>query len=227
MVQVLVGAAVAVLCLVGLAAVLAERWARTRGLELARRRLAAELGTDAVTLAAQDRPLLLALLGRDGGRIAIHAEDVPVGDDALLRSLEATVHDVRVDLPGRRLTTGVGTFTATVDERELGLLVRVPGVVSRLELGAGGLRVWTVLGVAVDADVLVHDGALRVIPDPAQVAPLLRLPGVGAFRRAIEGAGLLLALPTLPFDATVETVTFDTGQAVATGRLAPQQLPLR
>ena len=123
--------------------------------------------------------------------------------------------------------TGPGTFTATIDERELGDLVRLPGVVARLEVGENGLRVWTVLGVGLDTEVLVVDGALRVIPDPVQVAPLLRLPGVGALRRTIEGRGLRLDLPPLPFGATVEAITFDAGAAIASGRLAPQRFALR
>ncbi|WP_052667354.1 hypothetical protein [Nitriliruptor alkaliphilus] len=206
-------------------ATLGERWAQTRGLALARRRLADQLGTDAVTLDAPDRPLLIALLR--GTRVDLRADDLPVGDGAMLRSLEATIHDVRAEVRGRVVTTGLGTFVARIEERELGALVRLPGVVSRLELGPTGLRVWTVLGIAVEADVLVHDGALRVIPDPGQVATLLQLPGVGAFRRAVEGAGLRLELPPLPFDAIVETLTFRTGEVLATGRLAPQRLPLR
>lgn len=210
---------------VGVAAVAGERWARTRGLALARRQLADQLGVDAVALDAPERPLLLALLR--GTRVEVQADDVPVGDGAMLRGLEATIHDVRADVRGRAVTTGLGTFEARIEERELGALVRLPGVVSRLELGPTGLRVWTVLGIAVEADVLVHDGALRVIPDPAQVATLLQLPGVSAFRRAVEGAGLRLELPPLPFGAIVETLTFRTGEVVATGRLTPQRLPLR
>jgi hypothetical protein len=209
------------------AAVAAERWAQTHGLARVRRRVAAELGTDRVTLAVAERPLLPALLRAGGTVVEVHAEDVPVGDGAMLRSLAATVPHVRADVGDRALTTGLGGFTATIDERELGALVRLPGIVSRLELAADGLRVWTVLGIAVDADVLVHDGALRVIPDPAQLAPLLELPGVGAFRRAIEGAGLRLELPALPFDATVEALSFRVGQVVATGRLPAQRFRSR
>lgn len=209
------------------AAVAAERWARTRGLDRIRRRVAAELGTDRVRLAVPARPLLPALLRAGGTVVEVHAEDVPVGDGAMLRSLAATIPHVRADVGARALTTGLGSFTATVDERELAALVRLPGIVSRLEIAPDGLRVWTVLGLGVDADVLVHDGALRVIPDPAQLAPLLQLPGVGAFRRAIEGAGLRLELPALPFDATVEALSFRVGQAVATGHLPAQRFRAR
>jgi hypothetical protein len=208
-------------------AILAERWTRRRGLELARTRLRESLGAPAVDLSLEDGPLLPALLRRPGAVVEVRAVDVPVADGALLRDLAATIHDVRADLGRQVLTTGRGTFTATIDERELASMVRLPGVVARLELHAEGLRVWTVLGVGVDAVVLVHDGALRVVPDPVQVAPLLRLPGVGAFRRVIEGAGLLLDLPPLPFGARVESVRFTTGSVVATGRLEPQDLPLR
>jgi hypothetical protein len=223
----LVLSVVLLLFLAGAAALAGERWARTSGLERARRQLAAELGTDTVTVTARERPLLVGFLGPTGTRVEVHAEDVPVGDGARIRTLDATIHDVRADLLGRVVTTGLGTFVATIDERELELLVRVPGVVSRLELRETGLRVWTVLGVAVDADVLVHDGVLRVIPDPAQVAPLLRLPGVGAFRRAVEGRGLRIELPPLPFDALVETLDIRAGLVLASGRLGPQRLPLR
>lgn len=226
----MVQTAIALLVLVlltPLGAVAGERWARTRGLERVRRELSAELGTASVTMAVPERPLLKALLRRDGTRAEVHADDVPVGDGAMLRSLAATIPHVRADVAGRALTTGPGTFTATIDERELAALVRLPGIVARLELAADGPRVWTVLGIAVDADVLVHEGALRVIPDPAQLAPLLRLPGIGAFRRTIEGAGLRLELPPLPFDATVETLSFGVGQVVATGRFAGRRFPHR
>jgi hypothetical protein len=224
----LVVAAVLVVVVVAVGgALLAERWARRRGLELVRARLRDSLGAPAVDLSVADGPLLPALLRRPGTVVEVRAVDVPVGDGALLRDLVATIRDVRADLARQVVTTGYGTFSATIDERELGNLVRLPGVVARLELRAEGLRVWTVLGVGVDAVVLVHDGALRVVPDPVQVAPLLRLPGVGAFRRAIEGTGLLLELPPLPFDARVEGVRFTTGSVVATGRLEPQDLPLR
>lgn len=226
----MVQTAIALLVLVLLAplgAVVGERWARTRGLARVHHRLAAELGTDRVNVTVPERPLLPALLRRDGTRGEVHAEDVPVGDGAMLRSLAATITHVRAEVGGRALTTGPGTFTATIDERELAALVRLPGIVARLELAADGLRVWTVLGVAVDADVLVHEGALRVIPDPAQLAPLLRLPGIGAFRRTIEGAGLRLELPPLPFDATVESLSFGVGQVVVTGRLPGGRFPLR
>lgn len=226
----MVQTAIALLVLVLLAplvAVVGERWARARGLARVRRRLAAELLTDRVSVTAPERPLLPALLRRDGTRAEVHAEDVPVGDGAMLRSLTATITHVRADVAGRALTTGPGTFTATIDERELAALVRLPGIVARLELGADGLRVWTVLGIAVDADVLVHEGALRVIPDPAHLAPILRLPGVGAFRRTLEGAGLRLELPPLPFDATVEALSFGVGQVVASGRFTARRFPLR
>ncbi|MEX1163581.1 MAG: DUF2993 domain-containing protein [Nitriliruptor sp.] len=208
-------------------AVAAERWARTRGLELAAAQVAIQLGTTSpVVVDVPARPLLPALLSADGTEAQITARDVPVGDDARLRDLHATIGDVRAHLRARELRTGHGTFTAMVDEAELGRLVRLPGVVSRLELRASGLRVWTVLGVAVDADVLVHDGALRVIPDPAQAGRLLELPGLAAFRRAIDGRGLLVELPALPFDARVETVRFLDAQVEVTGRLAPQTLAL-
>lgn len=227
----MVRTAAVLLLLAGPAVIIAlaclERWTRVYAPALARRRIVAELGTERVTVDVPERPLLPALLRPAGTRVSVYATDVPVGAGSMLRSLSATLDGVRAEVRGRALTTGLGTFTATIDERELGALVRLPGVVSRLELSADGLRVWTVLGIAIDADVLVHDGALRVIPDPAQVAALLRLPGLGAFRRAIEGTGLRLELPTLPFDATVESLAFDVGQAVATGRLRPQRLALR
>jgi hypothetical protein len=219
------GAVPVLIVLAAVAAIVGERWAQTRGLALARRQVADRLGTDAVTIDAPQRPLLTALLR--GTRVEVRADDVPIGDGAMLRSLEASLHDVRADVRDRAVITGLGTFAARIEERELGALVRLPGVVSRLELGPTGLRVWTVLGVAVDADVLVHDGALRVIPDPVQVAALLRLPGVAAFRRTVEGAGLRLELPPLPFGAIVEALDFRTGEVVATGRLTPQRLPLR
>ena len=60
------------------------------------------------------------------------------------------------------------------------------------------------LGIGVDAEVLVLDGALRVVPDPVQIAPILRLPGVGAFRRTIEGAGLRLELPPRVFSSWLD-----------------------
>lgn len=207
--------------------VVAERWARGRGSDLARERLAAELGTRSVEISIDERPLVPALLRRPGIAVRIHATDVPVADGALLRDLFASVRDVRVDLRKRVLTTDDGTFAVTIDERELGSLVHLPNVVTRLELRDEGLRAWTVLGVGIDVEVIVLDGALRLVPDPVQVAPLLRLPGVNAFRRTIEGAGLRLELPVLPFGAIVEELSFTPAAVVATGRLAPQVHRLR
>ncbi|MEX1177158.1 MAG: LmeA family phospholipid-binding protein [Nitriliruptor sp.] len=209
-------------------ATVAERWAHTRGLLLAGVELARELGT--ASPAAVDvpaRPLLPALLTGEGTQAHVSARDVPVGDDARLRDLTATIDGVRAVVRSRRLDTGHGTFTALIDEAELSRLVSLPGVVARLEVRAAGLRVWTVLGIAVDADVLVHDGELRVIPDPAQVGKLLERPGLAAFRRAIDGRGLLLELPPLPFGARVETLDFLDAQVEVTGRLAPQEFTLR
>jgi hypothetical protein len=209
------------------AVVVAERLARGRGLERAAAHLTAQLGTQRpVRLVVPERPLLPALLaGRASAQV--DAEGVPVGDGAQLERLSVRLDPVRVRLRDTTLHTGAGSFEATVAERELGDLVRLPGVISRLELRAEGLRVWTVLGVALDAEVLVHDGALRVLPDPAQTARLLARPGLAGLRRMVDGLGLLLPLPALPFGAVVETVVFDTGRARIAGRIAPQVLPLR
>jgi hypothetical protein len=209
------------------AAVVVERLARGRGLERAAAHLTSQLETEQpVLLDVPERPLLPALLtGRATARI--DAEGVPVGDGAQLEQLTVELDPVRLRLRDATLHTGAGTFTATVAERELGDLVRLPGVISRLELRADGLRAWTVFGVALDAEVMVNDGALRVLPDPAQMARLFARPGLAGLRRAVDGLGLLLPLPTLPFGAVVETVAFETGRAQVTGRIGPQVLPLR
>jgi hypothetical protein len=209
------------------AAVVAERLARGQGLDRAAAHLTTQLGTARpVRLVVPERPLLPALLaGR--ASVQIDAEGVPVGDGAQLEQLDIRLDPVRLRLRDTTLHTGPGSFTATVAERELGDLVRLPGVISRLELRAEGLRVWTVLGVPLDAEVMVHDGALRVLPDPAQVARLLARPGLSSLRRAVDGLGLLLPLPTLPFGAVVEAVAFETGRAHVTGSIGPQVLPLR
>ncbi len=204
----------------------AEAWARGRGLEAARAQLATRLGVSRLELDVVERPVLVALLRRAGTHATIRAQDVPVGDDGRLRDLTATLEGVRVLPRSRTVETGPGSFTAVIEERELDSIVRLPGVVARLELGADGLRVWTILGVAVDAEVIVTDGGLRVVPDAVQVAPLLRLPGVGAFRRVVEDRGLLLELPPLPFDATIEELRFQVGAVTATGTLPEQRLPL-
>lgn len=215
------------LVILAVVAVAAERWARTRGLAIAAQRLTAELGAgQTVELRVPARPLLPALLTGSGVEAHIAARDVPVGDDGRLRSVTATFGEVRVRPGARVVTTDLGIFAATVDESELARVVPLPGVVSRLEVRATGLRVWTVLARAVDAEVLVVEGALRIIPDPVQVADLLALPGLAAFRRTIEGTGLLLPLPLMPFGAEVETVTFRDGQVDVTGLMAPQELPL-
>jgi hypothetical protein len=209
------------------AVVVAERLARGQGLDRAAAHLTSQLGTARpVRLEVPERPLLPALLaGRASARI--DAEGVPVGDGAQLEQLTVELDPVRLRLRDTTLHTGAGTFTATVAERELGDLVRLPGVISRLELRDDGLRAWTVFGVSLDAEVMVHDGALRVLPDPAQVARLLARPGLAGLRRAVDGLGLLLPLPTLPFGAVVETVSFETGRAQVAGRIGPQVLPLR
>jgi hypothetical protein len=209
------------------AAVVVERLARGRGLERAAAHLTSQLGTERpVRLDVPERPLLPALLaGRASARI--DAEGVPVGDGAQLEQLSIRLDPVRLRLRDTTLHTGAGSFAASVAERELTDLVRLPGVISRLELRADGLRAWTIFGVALDADVMIHDGALRVLPDPAQMARLFARPGLAGLRRAVDGLGLLLPLPTLPFGAVVETVRFETGRAHVTGRIGPQVLPLR
>lgn len=222
--------AVVLLALVGLlvvTALLVEAWARGRGLVLARQRLASLTGVEEIDLTVEGRPLVATLLLDPGTVVTLSARDVPIGEDGRLRELHATVRDVRLDLRHRCIGTGAGTFAATIDERELAGMLELPNVVSRLELRAEGLRVWTVLGVPLDAEVLVGDRTLRVVPDPVQLAPLLRLPGAGALRRAVAGRGFEVALPTLPFDAVVETLSFDVGCVVARGRLEHQRLPLR
>jgi hypothetical protein len=211
----------------GVGVQLAERWASTEGLTRVRDRLATELRTDDVVVDVPARPLLSALLRSPGTPVHVRANDVPVGDDSRLRELVTEIDDVRIDLRSRHLTSGAGTFTAVIAEAELTRLLRLPGVISRLELRAGGLRVWTALAVPLDAEILVRDGALRVLPDPAQLGRLLDRPGLGAFRRALEGSGLRLGLPALPLDAQVGDLAFEAGTVTVTGTGPPQRLPLR
>jgi hypothetical protein len=208
-------------------ATVAERWARGQGLDRAEAHLTARLGTATpVRLDVPERPLLPALLaGRASANI--DAEGVPVGDRAQLERLTVALDPVRLHLRDTTLHTGTGSFTATVAERELGDLVRLPGAISRLELRAAGLRVWTVLGVPLDAEVLIHEGGLRVLPDPAQLERLLALPGLSALRRAVGHLGLLLPLPPLPFGAVVEDLRFTAGRLDVSGHLPPQEIPLR
>lgn len=206
----------------------AERWATTEGLARAQQQLAQALGTPDVTLDVPARPLLPELLRAPGTPARLQARAVPIGDrDGRLRTLEADAPDVRVDVRTRRLTTAPGTFTAVITADDLARMVRLPGVVNRLELRHHGLRVWTVLGVPVDTATELVDGELRVVPDPLQVRDLLKLPGLGAFRRTIEAGGLRIALPQLPLGATIEDLRFGDGQVTATGRFEGLDLPLR
>jgi CBS domain-containing protein len=218
---------VLVMMVVAAAALIAERWARTRGLAIARQRLDEQLGADSLRIEVPARPLLPALLRPPGTSATIDAHGVPVGDrSGYLRHLHAVVDDVRVRLTDRAVTTGSGTFTAVVGQEDLGRILRLPGIVTRLELRRAGLRVWTPLAVPVDADVLVRDGGLVVLPDPVQVRRLLDLPGLSAFRRTIEGGGLRLGLPELPLGAEVTDLAFDDGAVVVTGTVVPQRFPL-
>jgi hypothetical protein len=223
----LVGLALALgVAVVVVVAVVAERYARGRGLVRVADRLTDEFGTARpVTLDVPERPLLPALLrGRATARMS--ATDVPVGDGAQLERLDSEVDTLELSIRRRTLRTGPTRFVARIEERELARVVDLPTVVSRLELRAEGLRVWTVLGLPLDAEVLVTDGGLRIVPDPAQLAAAAQLPGLSALRRAIDGLGLQLPLPPLPLDAVVETVTFDTGVAHVTGRVPPRDVPL-
>lgn len=203
-----------------------ETWATTTGLARARDQLASALRTDDVTLTVDARPLVPALLR--GTTAQVVARRVPVGDaDAHLRRLDAAATQVRVDRRTRRLTTAPGTFTAVLGQDDLSRAVRLPGVVSRLELRRHGVRAWTVLGVPVDTSTELVDGELRVVPDPLQVRDLLRLPGLGAFRRTLEAGGLRIALPELPLGARVESLAFGEGEVVVRGRFDGLDLPLR
>lgn len=220
------------LLLVAVAAVVgarrAERWATTVGLARAQAQLTDRLGTADVTLDVPARPLLPELLRAPGTPARLHAGGVPIGDrDGRLRTLEADAPDVRIDPRTRRLTTAPGTFTAVITADDLARMVRLPGVVNRLELRHHGLRVWTVLGVPVDTATELVDGELRVVPDPLQVRDLLKLPGLGAFRRTIEAGGLRIALPQLPLGATIDDLRFGDGQVTASGRFEGLDLPLR
>lgn len=227
----LVGALVVLAVLVVVAIVgarRAEAWATTVGLHRAQQQLAATLRTDDVRLDVPARPLLPELLRAPGTPATVHARAVPIGDgDGRLRTLDADAPDVRVDLRTRRLTTAPGTFRAIIAADDLARMVRLPGVVSRLELRHHGLRVWTVLGVPVDTATELVDGELRVVPDPLQVRDLLRLPGLGAFRRTLEAGGLRIALPQLPLGAVIDDLRFGEGQVTATGRFDGLDLPLR
>ena len=195
-----------------------ERWARDRGLSAVRQELADVLGVDDVALEVPARPLLPALVRPPGTVATLRALDVPVGDDdGRLRDLDADVAEVRVHLRERRLTTGDGTFRATIDQEQLGRMVQLPGVVARLELRRDRLRVWTVLGVPVDTEVRLERDALRVVPDPLQVRDLLRLPGLSAFRRTLEAGGLSLPLPRFPLDARIDHLELREGCVVASG----------
>lgn len=209
------------------ALVAAERWTRTRGLERAAGALQHRLGTvEPVHLALAGHPLLPALL-RGGSDAEVTASAVPVGDDARLRDLTVRVEGVRLRIRAGALETGTGTFVATVDEAELARLLPLPALVTRLELRASGLRVWTVVGVPIDTEVMVADGALRVLPDPVQVRSLLELPGLSAVRRPIDELGMRIALPDLPFGAVVRSLTFDDGQVVVHGPVPPGRVRLR
>ena len=222
-------ALVAVLLLATLAgtAVALERWARTRGLALARTELTRQLRAESLDLDVPARPLLPALLrGQAGGRIT--ARGVPVGDDdGHLRDLDAVVDGARLDLRRRLLTIDGGRFTAVIGQEDLGRIVPLPGVVTRLELRATGLRVWTVLAIPVDAEVLVAGDALVVVPDPLQVADIAALPGLGALRRTLRRSGLRIPLPTLPLGAVVEDVVLGDGEVTVTGSLPTQELGRR
>lgn len=208
-------------------AALAERWARTRGLERATTVLRDRLRAGALRLDVPARPLLPGLL-RDAGTAAhLVAHDVPVGDDGgHLADLDVRVPGVRLR-PGRRvLETADGSFTALVGQEDLGRIVTLPGVVSRLELRTAGLRVWTVLAVPIDAEVAVADHALVVIPDPLQVSRLLELPGLSAFRRTVAHGGVRLGLPDLPLGAAITGLVFGDGEVTVTGTVPVQRLTL-
>jgi hypothetical protein len=225
-VQVVVSVALGVVVVTVAAAVAAEAWARTRGLARAADQLAAQVGTTDLELTVPERPLLPVLLRGPGTSAELVARDVPVGDrGGHVRELRAHVVDVRVDPRRRTLVLGEGTFTATIGQEDLGRVVQLPGVVDRLELRRAGLRVWTVLAVPVDAEVLVIDGGLTILPDPLQIDGLLALPGLSAFRRTLENASLRLPLPVLPLDGRILDLVFDDGEVVVSGSSAGRSLP--
>lgn len=218
--------AVSLVILVAMSAVAAEAWARTRGFARATARLADQLGTTDVELTMPQRPLLPVLLRRPGTSAALVAHDVPVGDrGGQIRVLRAHLSDVRVDLRRRAVILGDGTFTATIGQEDLSRLIPLPGVVDRLELRRSGLRVWTVLAIPVDAEVLVADGGLTVLPDPLQLRGLLDLPGLSAFRRTLESSGVRLPLPALPLDGNIHDLVFGDGEVGISGSSAGRHLP--
>ncbi|MTV25564.1 DUF2993 domain-containing protein [Nitriliruptoraceae bacterium ZYF776] len=218
-----------VVALLAASAGLAEAWLRTRGLDRLRRAVAAELGTrpELVSVEVDASRLLPIVVARRETRVRVRADEVPMRvDDARLRHLEVTLHGVRVvGWRGHlRLIVDGGRFVAELDERELPSLLPLRGVVTRTEVQEGGLRLWTVAAVPVDADVIVTGESLIIQPDPAQLSKLLELPGLRAARRFVPEARLRVPLPELPMEASIREVGFRAGSVEIRGMVPPQEL---
>lgn len=204
--------AVAVLLVVGL--LVAEHVARTSVLEKVRLAIE-EAATAPASLEVPHRPLLLHAWRRHVPTARTTITGMALADGAALDRLDVELVDVT--LTGPRLRPGVrartGTFAAVLDAADLNLLVSLPPGISRVELRAGQVRLRTVAGVAIDTSVELVAGGLRVTPR-------------GGVLRLLPPAGLTVALPDLPFGATITELEPVEGGVRLRGDLDPDHLVL-
>lgn len=202
-----------VLGLLALVAVVAETVVRHRLVQLAADRTAAALHAD-VELQVVGRPLLLHLLRRHVPHVVVVADDLPVLEGrARLDRLRVEFDDLRlVDRARKRQVAATSArFDLRLAEDELLEMVTLPSYLGSLSIREDGLRLTTLAGVTVDADVrLEGDGLL--VQMSRSVLGILPQPS------------FWLALPTWPYGASIEDVALHDGWLAAWGSMDPDHL---
>lgn len=203
----------AVIGVLAVAVVLTEAAVRHRLVQLAADRIARALHAD-VELHVVGRPLLWHLARRHLPRVSVVADDLPVLDGrAHLQLLHVDVDDVRlVDrAEDRKVVAGAGRFDLRLTDEQLLAMVTLPSYLVSLSIVPRGLRLTTLAGVAVDADVRLAGDGLQVRVSPA----VLRL---------LPQPSFWLPLPTWPYGATVTDIELHDGWLRAWGAMDPEQL---
>lgn len=196
-----------------MAAISAERY--LRGTVLERVRAAIEQAAGApVALEVPPGRLLEQGARRHLPSARLAFTDIPISDGrAHLRRLDVDL--VGIDLTGPRRRHGVtareGTFSAELSVDDLNTLITLPPGISRVELTPNRVRLRTVAGVSVDTRVELAGRGLRIQPH-------------GGLLNFLPTTGLILALPVLPYGATIRKLEPVKDAVWFHGDLDPSQL---
>lgn len=203
----------AALLVLVVATMIVETLARHRLVQLGADRIARALHAD-TELHVVGRPLLWHLARRHLPRVSVVADDLPVLEGRTrLQRLHVDVHDVRLTVRGddRRVMAAGAHFELSLTDDQLLEMVTLPSYLVSLAIVPRGLRLTTVAGVAVEADVRLAGDGLQVRMSPA----VLRL---------LPQPSFWLPLPTWPYGATITEVTLHDGWLQAWGTMDPDKL---